>query len=1706
MGFFSDMFYNTFDPKYGFLGRPASGALRSIIDFGATLDPLKKGANLASAMGIPGAEDLYQWRTQQEEEAKTLLDEFLGGGFKEKMLDEPVSQAAGLEEPVNFGEMFKNAVMPSLGPGDINRNVTEEFMTPMGPIPKTRTLTPEEIMASSRIGEQLGGAIESVADIATDPMNLAIPTIPRAGLAFLPGIAESLGTNLGTGDYGKALVDTLFGGLVAGHTARQFRGGPKLSLSPEKVGQVEVPEGGFRVPEELGARAAAPPIKFERRVPIEKRDILEQEIDDILNVEGFKLTPEFLGLDEGTKATLRALDTETLKADIASLGYEPGGKISDRFDREYIEYGNQILKEREGREADILPFGKRSEAPPRIEDIDLEALMAPEKTKISEAETFNTRFGNMTTGFVDRIKEEAARVLGDESVKDVKVVMAPLKGTHAQFERKTNTMYLDPTQMADATSEQIVDTVLHELAHTKEYHDPLLETKTGEIQISPETVAEVNPRLAEHTEPNIDLRAAVSPGEHVFQTGRDILQNSPEIRAIGEEFSRNLKPLLTGEFARRRGLPPAESIEARKAAPPSEKTQLQPPTYTIKNGIKFKVIETGKVRPDTFGEEGRDFLHQVIYEPVEGGSSHLGWMPNSELALRRAESSAIPTEAKVIGSAPPIKPSANDPVVKFVDSKRLKYGDDWASKLSDDEKNVYNSLLKGEGEFVAVEDVGKALAPEEVKTPLEQAREAVTSTSEKPNVKWRVTFNDGNTVLVDAPDRGTAAQIGRRDFAEGRKIAGVSESSPEAISGEKREGIQEKQSTYVVTLSDGTSRTTRAYSESQARNAVEKPLKAIGDERTVTSIHIREKGEDTSPLSRRTGGELTRTTVIDGPIVGKTALPKESIVRPDQASLQEWKDFDAAAKLKSDEELKTGLASAIADKDLSRAAMHGWALVERGLMDPKELGRLHFNIPYEREINVIDIKAEVVDEAKTKPKYDPWKKEAPPVPETVVTPEEAPATKAQKVWVDPKYKHTWKVVKTEGEVAYLERSEGGKIKRRTIYASELEKGKPSPPGTKVPETVTTLVKGDQLEAVTEPGEKPLKTKPTKEQIPVPDKGVPDEIAADTDFIAMMKDKGYERDESAYSGFTKKGGPVASSEVWARWREYDRAGDLIDRKVRKKAQDALNAELEEINQKIVKQADRDVWDKAVTEARGLKDYSKLIDKIEREQGAEEARKVRELVRAAEKETRETFKAEEALRKAQTKEKFKKEAYEVTFSNGRTVTIRARSEKSAREYAMSQARKTKPGITVSAVAKKPSALEAAITGVSKKVEESGILRTPLAKFLGTIKSIAFGGDVGHLLRQGKQMNADLLFSGHAKKVLDQFPVIFKSAKSQEFFDEFHKNLYSDPDIKMMVDNFNLDMPGLGEHLREEVFHGSPAENIPIVGKYYAKPSERAYTAGLNFLRGADVKKWVGNLRKKGFTPENAPEKYAAVSRAINIISQRGDFNPAYQKVFSDASLVYGAPRAKAARLQNYVELVKGGTSADIARVTAAKTLAFNAGMLGLLKMTTGGELITDPERSDFLKFRINDKISVDPWMGLGVTARTIAKIYTGKSVSPYSNKVRTVAPGEAIGNELSGGLAPGVKLLVEGLTGRDTRGYQVDRVKSLLNVTPLTARNIVELLNSGETEDAFLLAMLQAGGEGVDVFDYEAAREEEAKLKEQRGISSGRKKQRYSVPSW
>jgi hypothetical protein len=184
-----------------------------------------------------------------------------------------------------------------------------------------------------------------------------------------------------------------------------------------------------------------------------------------------------------------------------------------------------------------------------------------------------------------------------------------------------------------------------------------------------------------------------------------------------------------------------------------------------------------------------------------------------------------------------------------------------------------------------------------------------------------------------------------------------------------------------------------------------------------------------------------------------------------------------------------------------------------------------------------------------------------------------------------------------------------------------------------------------------------------------------------------------------------------------------------------------------------------------------------------------------------------------------------------------------------------------------------------------------------------------------------------------------------------------------------------------------------------------------------------------------------------------------------------------------------------------------LVFNLGMMGLLKAARpNGEIETDPDRTDFGKFR-DGNFTVDMSTGLGTTVRTVMQSVNAaignKAQSPHSGREYNMAPSDPVVKELANMTAPGVRaawILATGrdlgslLTGKPKGGYLVDRVEALKSILPMTAVEITDLLKSDEGMEKIIYSAMLGAGEGVNRFDYEESKKEQARLKKIRGKNS------------
>jgi len=367
------------------------------------------------------------------------------------------------------------------------------------------------------------------------------------------------------------------------------------------------------------------------------------------------------------------------------------------------------------------------------------------------------------------------------------------------------------------------------------------------------------------------------------------------------------------------------------------------------------------------------------------------------------------------------------------------------------------------------------------------------------------------------------------------------------------------------------------------------------------------------------------------------------------------------------------------------------------------------------------------------------------------------------------------------------------------------------------------------------------------------------------------------------------------------------------------------------------------------------------------------------------------------------------------------------------------------------------------------------------LGIFKSLRASGDLGQILRQGKMLTLDMLFND-PKNLKESLNSMRKQTFSEEEFKATQEMFENDPITKKYQEDFGLDIPGVGKNLKEEAFHGSLAEKIPIIGKNWIRPSDRAYTSYLNAARVWKMNNIVDKLKEVGLSPDNPADAdaFRSAAKVVNILSARGDFK-SFGSTLNTLSNWMWSPRNRASKFQLLHEYGKAKTGAgEQLHPTAAKELtrglervtALNAGLLALAAGTGAATVETDPRSTDFARFRFGNTV-IDPWFGLQPIIRGIARGTTGTTINANGKEGRTNF-GTELGRYLVSGAAPGVTLIKEQVTGSDLAGYEKDRLKSLADsVTPMIAENIREQLTTNGIGAAAATAPLEFLGESVDL---------------------------------
>jgi hypothetical protein len=263
-------------------------------------------------------------------------------------------------------------------------------------------------------------------------------------------------------------------------------------------------------------------------------------------------------------------------------------------------------------------------------------------------------------------------------------------------------------------------------------------------------------------------------------------------------------------------------------------------------------------------------------------------------------------------------------------------------------------------------------------------------------------------------------------------------------------------------------------------------------------------------------------------------------------------------------------------------------------------------------------------------------------------------------------------------------------------------------------------------------------------------------------------------------------------------------------------------------------------------------------------------------------------------------------------------------------------------------------------------------------------------------------------HKKEFWNSLGPMFKSWKSEDFFNEMQKSISEKPLFKSRVSDDGKRIPSFAEdsglkltdlndlNNREEAIMSTWAEKIPAMGGVVRR-SNRAYTTFLNKLRADTFESLVKSGKAIGAGGEANVPLAKEIATFVNNATGRGslDFGRAgsLEKAATALNTAFFSPRLIASRIQmmnpaNYV-MASPTVRKEMLKSMAAIGAAGNT-VLALGSQIPGAETEIDPRSPDFMKLKIGD-IRLDPWGGFQQYIVQTAKQVSGQAKSTESGNI-------------------------------------------------------------------------------------------------------------------
>lgn len=295
---------------------------------------------------------------------------------------------------------------------------------------------------------------------------------------------------------------------------------------------------------------------------------------------------------------------------------------------------------------------------------------------------------------------------------------------------------------------------------------------------------------------------------------------------------------------------------------------------------------------------------------------------------------------------------------------------------------------------------------------------------------------------------------------------------------------------------------------------------------------------------------------------------------------------------------------------------------------------------------------------------------------------------------------------------------------------------------------------------------------------------------------------------------------------------------------------------------------------------------------------------------------------------------------------------------------------------------------------------------------------------------------------------------SSKNWQALDDI---IRADPDFGLfdMYGGYLAPQPGYMGRLwaREETFMSRLAERIPIV-----RVSERAFTAGLNYLRFRSFKNGLNLFRQMGATTDN---DIAGLVRFINAASGRGNIEALGTWARGAAPTLNAlmfSPRLVFSKLELPRYLVHSSRAVrQYALRTLVQFLGFGTSVLALAKLA-GAEVETDPRSSDFAKIKIGNT-RLDIWTGYVQWVRFLGQLFTAERKITTTGRIQEANRWQIVWNMMQSKGSPIAGIILDLLKGTTYLGEPMfeggwDTVKRELRdrLTPLFAQDLWDAIET------------------------------------------------------